>query len=162
MVQINSLWDLISILVIIAPYTAIYELLDGKVALTIGMIITMTIEKNTKRLTQTWYPSIFKRPDDAKDCSILNDGGPAGTRGGFPSGHMAITSFFSNTLYFRQEKRDNKTFLLYSIPSILMAIARYMKSCHNMAQIIAGYLLGLGVSYGIHKFEEMYVKKKDD
>jgi membrane-associated phospholipid phosphatase len=162
MIQINSIWDFISILVIIGPYTAIYELLDGKIALIIGILITMTIEKNVKRLTHSWYPSIFKRPDAAKDCSILNDGGPVGTRGGFPSGHMAVASFFSNMLYFRQENRDNKTFLLYSIPSLLMALARYMKSCHNMAQIIAGYLLGLGVSYGIYKFEETYVKKKKD
>ena len=162
MIQINSLWDFISILVIIGPYTAIYELLDGKVALMFGIILTMTIEKNVKRLTQTWYPAIFKRPDNAKDCSILNDGGPAGTRGGFPSGHMAVASFFSNMLYFRQENRDYKTFMLYSIPSILMAIARYMKSCHNLAQILAGYLLGLGVSYGLYALDKYYIKSKKD
>ena len=28
-----------------------------------------------------------------------------------------------------------------------MASARYMKNCHNIPQIIAGYLLGTGVAY---------------
>jgi hypothetical protein len=28
-----------------------------------------------------------------------------------------------------------------------MAAARYMKGCHNLPQILAGYLLGYGVAY---------------
>jgi hypothetical protein len=43
-----------------------------------------------------------------------------------------------------------------------MAIARYMKSCHNLAQILAGYLLGLGVSYGLYALDKYYIKSKKD
>ena len=84
-IKIKSVWDLISLSILIAPYMGIYEILDGNLELFIGLFLCLTIEKNVKRLTHKWYPPIFKRPDDATDCSILNDGGPVGDRGGFPS-----------------------------------------------------------------------------
>ena len=36
-----------------------------------------------------------------------------------------------------------KKFVLYNIPCILMGFARYYKYCHNIYQIITGYILGL-------------------
>ena len=160
-IKIKSVWDLISLSILIAPYMGIYEILDGNLELFIGLFLCLTIEKNVKRLTHKWYPPIFKRPDDATDCSILNDGGPVGDRGGFPSGHVATTSFFANMYYFKNNDFNNKTFLKYNLFPIVMGLARYMKSCHNIYQIIAGYLLGLGVAYGFHIFKQKYIKKKD-
>jgi len=159
--KIKSLWDLISLTILITPYMGIYELLDGKIELLIGLFLCLTIEKNIKRLTHQWTPSIFKRPDEAIDCSILNDGGPAGDRGGFPSGHVATTSFFVNMYYFNNNKYNYKTFFKYNLFPIIMGLARYMKNCHNIYQIVAGYLLGLGIAYGFHQFKQKYIRKEN-
>ena len=147
MIQIKSIWDFISAFVLICAYYGIYKAFDGDFEIMISYYLTLAIEKNTKRMTSSLYPSIFKRPDKALDCSLLNTGGPVGDRGGFPSGHMAITSYFMNYLYLKNKDFTLKTQLYYHIPVFLMASARYMKNCHNIPQIIAGYLLGTGVAY---------------
>jgi len=157
--KITSIWDLISLSVLIAPYTGIYNLLDGKIELLISLFLCLTIEKNIKRLTHKWIPHIFKRPDGALDCSILNDGGPVGDRGGFPSGHVATASLFANLYYLNNENADNNTFLLYNLFPLIMGIARYMKGCHNIYQIIAGYVLGFSIAYGFYIFKKRYVNK---
>ena len=98
MIQIKSIWDFISAFVLICAYYGIYKAFDGDFEIIISYYLTLAVEKNTKRMTSSLYPSVFKRPDKALDCSLLNTGGPVGDRGGFPSGHMAVTSYFMNYL----------------------------------------------------------------
>ena len=159
MIQINSVWDLISAFVLICAYFGIYKAFDGDFEVLISYFMTLTVEKNMKRMTSNMYPIIFKRPDNARDCSILNTGGPVGDRGGFPSGHMAITSYFMNYLYFNNRDYSVQSKLYYHIPVLLMATARYMKSCHNLAQILAGYLLGFGVAYFGYYVKQKYASE---
>jgi hypothetical protein len=147
MIQINSIWDVLSSFVLVCIYYGIYAGFDGDFEVIISYFMTMTVEKNVKRMTASLNPTIFKRPDSAMNCTLLNSGGFAGDRGGFPSGHMAITSYFMNYLYFKNKDYSTKAKLYYNTPIILMATARYMKGCHNIPQIIAGYLLGYGVAY---------------
>ena len=159
MIQIKSIWDLISAFVLICAYFGIYKGMDGDFEILISYFLTLTVEKNMKRMTANMYPSIFKRPDAARDCSLLNTGGPVGDRGGFPSGHMAVTSYFMHYLYFKNRDYSLRAKLYYHTPIILMALARYMKSCHNIPQIIAGYLLGYGVAYWGDYTKRKYSKK---
>lgn len=156
MVQINSLWDFISAMVLVCAYYGIYKAFTGDFEIIISYFLTLMVERNTKRMTSQLYPFIFKRPDNACDCSLLNTGGPVGNRGGFPSGHMAITSYFMNYLYFNNEDFSNKSTMIYLIPSILMGSARYMKECHNIYQILAGYLLGFLVAYWGYNLKRKY------
>ena len=148
MIQFNSIWDVISAYVLICAYFGVYRALDGDFELLLGFFMTHTIENNTKRMTASLpYPGIFKRPDGATNCSIMNSGGPVGDRGGFPSGHMAATTYFMSYLYFRSKDTSLRSKLYHYTPVAGMALARYMKGCHNGYQIVAGYLLGLGVAY---------------
>ncbi len=155
MIQIKSIWDLISAFVLVCGYFGVYNAFDGDFEILVSYFLTLAVEKNTKRMTANMYPSIFKRPDAATDCSLLNSGGPVGDRGGFPSGHMAVTSYFMNYLYFKNKDYSLKAKLYYHIPVVMMASARYMKNCHNVYQIVGGYLLGYGVA-----FWGDYVKRK--
>lgn len=160
MIQIESIWDVISIIVFLGPIMSLKELINGKKMLLIGVLMSVIIAQGIKELTKNLNPKIFRRPDLAKNCDSLNSGGIVNTEPGFPSGHMTLFSFILNILYFRQENRDYKTFFRYNIWVVFMALARYMKNCHNIIQIIGGYLLGLGISYFIYKLKIKYSSEK--
>ena len=78
-------------------------------------------------------------------------------KSGFPSGHVATISFLMNYILncpcTTDDIIDYKTFILYNIPIVLVAYARVMKGCHNIIQVIAGYLLGLGVACLLNKYK---------
>ena len=91
--------------------------------------------------------NIFKRPKNAYNCNILNNSGDDSFKPGFPSGHMTSISFFTNYLYFTQTNKSLYNFIFYNIPSIIMAYARFYKKCHNIPQILFGFILGLYSSF---------------
>jgi len=149
MFKIVSVHDTISISLLLLN---IYILVTLQIELISANILAIIIHKYIKHYTIGIYPSIFKRPDDACDCSMFNCGGYYGDKSGFPSGHMTSTSLYMNGLLFKSNKPLTVyNFILYNIPCILMAIARYEKKCHNIIQIIVGYLFGLSVSYILKK-----------
>ena len=41
-----------------------------------------------------------------------------------------------------------------------MGIARYKKKCHNLTQILGGYILGLVIAFSIFKLETSIKNKK--
>lgn len=49
------------------------------------------------------------------------------------------------------------TILLYYGPIVLMGYARIMKGCHNLIQVIAGYILGFIIANIVHYFETVYI-----
>lgn len=149
MFKIVSIHDVISISLILLN---IYILVALHIELFCLNVLAIIVHKYIKHYTNGIYPNIFKRPDDACDCSIFNYGGYYGNKSGFPSGHMTSTSLYMNGLLFKSKKPLTVyNFILYNIPCILMAIARYEKKCHNIIQIIVGYLFGLSVSYILKK-----------
>jgi len=128
-------------------YTVDYILL-------VGEIICTFIQYKSKEITYGWYPPIFKRPDGATDCNLFNMGGISDHKSGFPSGHVASMSLFMEMMLLRNKTDiDMYSRFKYYIPIILVAYARYMKGCHNLVQIAAGYLLGYSVANILYKYE---------
>ena len=147
MIIIKSIWDLISLIIFIVPTNIICDLFNNKYNLLILYIIISIIEKSSKNITFNYFNnSITKRPNKACNCNIFNNGGICNDKSGFPSGHVAIISLYFNRLFLTNKNKTFKYFILYNIPCILMGFARYYKKCHNIYQIITGYILGLIVA----------------
>jgi membrane-associated phospholipid phosphatase len=143
--KIKSIYDIISFSIFIIN---IYTILTLQYDLFLSNIIVIIIHKYIKHYTTGLYPNIFKRPNSACDCNIFNDGGIVSDKSGFPSGHMISISLFMNGFLFKNNKKVDVTqFIIYNIPCILMGVARYQKKCHNLIQIIFGYLFGLSSAY---------------
>ena len=107
-------------------------------------IIISIIEKSSKNITFNYFNnSITKRPIIACNCNIFNNGGKCNNKSGFPSGHVATISLYFNRIFLSNKNKTFNNFILYNIPCILMGFARYYKNCHNIYQIITGYILGL-------------------
>tara|TARA_B100001093_G_C26494525_1_gene870521 strand:+ start:244 stop:753 length:510 start_codon:yes stop_codon:yes gene_type:complete len=161
-IKIRSIWDFISALVLLCNYILIYESFEGHIELPLGTLITLSLEKLGKVITGNWYPSIFKRPDCARDCSIFNDGGFVGDKPGFPSGHVAMTSYFAYVILFKYFEVTKTNIAIATIAPIIMGFARYYKYCHNIYQIVAGWLLGIGVAYFIKYIASYKTKTNKD
>ena len=151
-VKIKSVWDFISATILLSNYIIIYESFDGNLELPLGVILTLTLERIGKLITGKWYPPIFARPFDARDCSICNDGGPVGGNPGFPSGHVAMASYFAYIIMFKYFDNTYYNLGLATLYPIIIGMSRYYKHCHNIYQIIAGWILGIGVAYLIKHF----------
>lgn len=136
------IYNLISISVVQFNLYAIYQgLAYYDYNLYYSMNLSLFMERIIKHLTQNI--EIFKRPVCAIGCGLFNEGGNASQLSGFPSGHMTLTSnFFNNLLITHGRNNDRKYIIIYNIPCLLMAIARYGKCCHDIPQIIGGYMLG--------------------
>ena len=144
MVQITSIYDLLSLIVIFADLYLIYKL---DIIAIIGNMLALIIHGIIKIFTTNLKPySIFKRPNGAKNCGIVNSGGLSDHESGFPSGHMSSISFTMLYLLMKTSNFNFTNIILYNIPIILVGIARYFKPCHNFIQIIAGYILGSSIA----------------
>lgn len=157
-INIQSIYDLISILALL---TNIYIYYSLDFTLIFGSFICLGIHYILKDITTDWYAPIFKRPDGAMNCSLFNTGGLVEYQSGFPSGHVANISFLMNILWFRSKHTDWKYIFAYNFPIILMGYARIMKGCHNLIQVIAGYLLGYIVAYIFYNHQSSVNKYLD-
>jgi membrane-associated phospholipid phosphatase len=144
-IKIKSIYDLISLIVLFLNF---YSVFSFQFELLVFNGLALIVHKYIKDLSFGLYPTIFKRPDGAIDCDIFNSGGISSNESGFPSGHMTSVSFYMNAILLKSNKELTiKNIFLYNIPCILMGIARYNKNCHNLIQIIFGYLLGISFAY---------------
>tara|TARA_B110000967_G_C18854771_1_gene546580 strand:+ start:1252 stop:1785 length:534 start_codon:yes stop_codon:yes gene_type:complete len=128
-----------------------------------GEILCSIIQHFSKTITNGWYPPIFKRPDGATDCNLFNLGGKVDHCSGFPSGHVASITLLMEMLLLRNNTSGLYNKITYYLPIVLMAYSRYMKKCHNIIQIVAGYLLGYIVANLLHKYDhdiKRFVKSK--
>ena len=138
-VKMNSIYDFISLFAVLVNIYILYTL---DPVLIIGSATCLFFHDFIKELTSGWYTPIFKRPNGAMNCSLFNTGGLVDHKSGFPSGHVTSISFLMNILWLRSKKNDWKNIFLYNFPIVLMGYARIMKGCHNLIQVLAGYLLG--------------------
>jgi len=123
---------------------------------TMGMLGTDQLTHILKRLP---YPkslqSITSRPIGAKNTDILSRNGVARCNTpGFPSGHVATVTFFAVYRLIRLYKigkyksiglflSENRIQTLFFIGIILvMGFVRYYKRCHNIYQIVGGFIFG--------------------
>ena len=155
--NIKDISDLISMSVIALNIFAIYSAIHLDFDYLLGLILVLFSQSFIKELTTNSPFLHFKRPDNATNCSLLNTGGFVGYNSGFPSGHMASTSFMTNLFYFKNCTHKNiGNYLLYNFWNIFMGYARYNKNCHNFVQIICGYILGLSIAYLFYYKKKIY------
>lgn len=159
-VNIKLIWDLISITLVIINCIIIYQSFTGHIELLLGFILIQIFEKIGKFITGKWNPTIFARPYNACDCSLFNGGGHVGKNPGFPSGHVAMASYFAYIMVFIYFENTYLNLAIASLYPFMMSLARYFKICHNMYQIIAGWILGFLVAYFIKKISSYKTKEK--
>lgn len=149
MIKIHNISDAISISTYTFSIFAVYmALIHYQFDYLIGLFLVLHIEQFIKNKTKYIDIPILKRPHNATNCNTENDDGNVGNDPGFPSGHMSATSFMTNLYYLKQCKTKNiSNYILYNSWNIFMGYARYSKNCHNIVQIIGGYLLGLMVAF---------------
>ena len=151
-IKVDSIYDFISFFAIVANIYIFYSL---EPILILGSGLCLFFHDFLKEVTVDWYAPIFKRPTGAINCSLFNTGGLVDHKSGFPSGHVTITSFLMNMLFLRNKTSTTtwKSMILYNIPVVLMGYARILKGCHNLIQVVAGYLLGYCVANVLYYFE---------
>lgn len=136
------IYDFISLTPIIATAYAViirdFKLISG---MTIATLIQMSIKHLTKHFDIK--NEILLRPKDACNCSSFNNGGHVGLEPGFPSGHVTVTTFFVNYMYFKYYSGDLFALTFLNFIPLIIGISRYEKQCHNIWQTLAGYMLGI-------------------
>ena len=121
----------------------IYSLFNKEYKLIFGMTLLTIIQLFIKKFTKCFYEQIFLRPCDACNCSSFNNGGFVGLEPGFPSGHVTLTTFFVNYMYFKKYPNDSFALAFLNFIPLIIGISRYEKKCHNIYQIFAGYILAI-------------------
>jgi len=148
MVQISSIYDFFSLLVL---FVNVYIIVTLDIVAIIGFMLAIIIPSISKKITTNMEPSfVFKRPNGARNCGLFNTGGLVDDESGFPSGHMTSISFVMLYLLLKTKNSNFSNFILYNIPILLVAIGRYMKGCHNIIQILAGYIVGASLAYYLY------------
>jgi len=154
------IYNTISITIVVLMLQLLY---NQDYTILFGELLCSIIQYFSKKITTGWYPPIFKRPDGATDCNLFNYGGKEDHCSGFPSGHVASIAVFMEMLLLRNNTSGLYNKIIYYIPIVLMAYSRYMKKCHNIIQLFAGYVLGYSVANILHKYDDdikQYVKTK--
>lgn len=104
---------------------------------TIGLIATVGLSEFIKKFI---IKDISLRPKGALDCNLLCNDGDQSNKPGMPSSHSAAAAFFTVYYYNYTDNIIIKSFLVGY--TILVALSRYLKRCHNIYQIGAGLLFG--------------------
>ena len=159
LIKIDSIYDLISL---ISLFVNLYLMFSMDIVLIIGCIFCILLHNIFKEITYGWCPPIFKRPNGATDCNLFNTGGLVDHKSGFPSGHVTAISFLMYSLLLKIGDIDFINIIQYNIPIVLVAYARIMKGCHNLIQVVAGYLLGYSVAYMLHIYKKEVNIKIDE
>lgn len=113
-----------------------------------------------------------KRPSDAVNCNMINKGGDASRRGGFPSGHSTVSSFVATYLVFLfiMIKKNNRTdhsmqtkitqLMIFALLfAIIMPVIRFLNHCHTLPQVLAGFIFGIIFAIGFIFFEQYVLLK---
>jgi membrane-associated phospholipid phosphatase len=128
------MWTLFSIPIFLFLYT-------GKVfhlRAFIGLWATGGLNETLKAQV---FGKEYPRPKGACDCNIWADDGDQTGKPGMPSGHSAVTTYFSAFYYqYTTNPWIKAALVLYAC---LVMLSRYVKNCHSLPQIIAGSSLGL-------------------
>ena len=134
------IYDFISLTPILMT---IYSVLIRDYKLVFGIIVATLSQMSIKKLTKTLNKDIFLRPKEACNCSSFNNGGYVGLEPGFPSGHVTLTTFFVNYMYFKKYNGYLFALAFLNFIPLIIGISRYEKKCHNIYQTLAGYMLGI-------------------
>jgi len=115
------------------------------------LYLVVTMSTDWIKIFLTPYLDTFpwmKRPADSCDCNLANKGGPSGGASGFPSGHMASTTFLLTPFWLRGSLPT--TWFVAAI--LVVSWTRWYKRCHNIQQILGGIAYGGGAAYLLRSF----------
>jgi membrane-associated phospholipid phosphatase len=91
-----------------------------------------------------------QRPYDAKNCNMINEGGRAVDRPGFPSGHSTVAYILLTIAVYewiQQQKGLHGTppILIFILLFFALAVpfARVQSHCHTIQQVLGGAILGI-------------------
>lgn len=121
----------------------IYTIIIKEWKLLFGIGVITLLQMFIKNITKKLNKDIFLRPKEACNCSSFNNGGFVGLEPGFPSGHVSLTTFFVNYMYFKKYNGDLFALSFLNFIPLIIGISRYEKKCHNIYQTLAGYMLGI-------------------
>lgn len=117
----------------------------------VALIATMALGEFAKhRLLNDEGLPLSPRPPAAADCNIFCNNGSQAGKPGMPSTHMAVAAAFS-TMYWPNGSGLLAGALITYV--VLMAAARYFKSCHTPEQILVGVVYGIGMGLLANKIE---------
>ena len=172
--------DIVSLVPLVIFLTLLYNfiIMPSKNVLDLVFFIYMMLTGFIVRfLKDLPYPKSWRwitdRPKGAANCDYFSRNGLSkpGTPG-MPSGHMTHTTIFAVVMILGRymsssgKKFNLENILFYGINValvIVMAFARYYKKCHNIPQIICGFLLGLGLGYLFyHLMKKFFLGKNND
>ena len=154
------IFDFISLLPIVIYFSLLYNFLINPIKNLVDIflfIYILSADYLVKIIKNMDYSEkmykITRRPEGACNTDYLSrNGNVSPDTPGFPSGHVtSITIFavfmllikwnFTNSFFTFMG--DNKRYCLVHIFLIVITgIARYVKKCHNMFQIIGGFIFG--------------------
>jgi membrane-associated phospholipid phosphatase len=152
--KITNIWDIISFGIVLGNLS-ILVLSFYNPKWIYGMFACGLLEKSLKLINRKFKNNIqfLKRPPEACDCSLFNNGGNVGGNSGFPSGHCAFAAYFGSFIYFNYLKQNINNLLLISSVPLVIGIARYYKKCHKINQILAGFALGGSIGYIVNSLK---------
>jgi membrane-associated phospholipid phosphatase len=154
------IFDFISLLPIVIYFSLLYNFLINPVKNLIDLflfIYILSADYLVKIIKNLDYPpkmyQITRRPEGACNTDYLSRNGIVNKdTPGFPSGHVtSITIFSIFMMLIKWQFKiplsefifSNKRFVLIHIFLIVITgIARYIKKCHNLFQIIGGFCFG--------------------
>jgi len=149
-------WDLANLLSLIPAgllvfvgFQAVFYHIEYFIVFVIAILLNASVElikAHSKPYIHTY--SWLQRPVGACDCNSLNMGGSVGTKPGFPSGHVTMTTFLLTCIFALSLQQRQRIALLplYTILILAVAWARVEKRCHYVVQTIAGAVYGLVVA----------------
>lgn len=177
---VNLFCDIVSLSPLVIFLTLLYNflILPSKNILDLVFFLYLMLAGFIVRfLKDLPYPKSWRwvtdRPVGARNCDYFSRNGLAklGTPG-MPSGHMTHTTIFATIMilgrYFgatgKNFSLENILFYGVNIALVLvMAFARYYKKCHNIPQIMMGFLLGMVMGVLFYQLIKVFfVKKKSD
>lgn len=141
----ETIWDIFSLF----PFIYIVAIATqsryrGLLLFTVCIILLVELCKRATISLLEKYPWL-KRPEGATNCGCLNGGGDVSGAPGFPSGHMAATSFILIVMLFFMMKHGMSSWIVgvwVVLQMLLVATSRIKKKCHTLLQVIAGSVLG--------------------
>lgn len=136
------IWDLLSASMWFLYLVPIVLYLLSKKQIHIRALIGMGLAALITDAWKTWFPE--PRPKGARDCNFWADNGNQAGKPGMPSGHAALSTFFS--AFYAQQTNNPWIQGGLSLYALLVIASRYMKHCHSAAQLAVGTTLGLILS----------------
>jgi membrane-associated phospholipid phosphatase len=117
-----------------------------------ALILFLTAKQVPEKIIKysTKNSKISIRPKEATNCDMINSGGYAADRPGFPSGHSMVAGFFGAYIiheYIKIKKEKgvelNELLIVFCLFAILVPYARTKLKCHTEIQVLLGCLLGI-------------------